>query len=84
MEQPPPPYDLKNHHCQPHETLHLTCGFTMASLLKQWGNLDLRETREIIYQSKGNNDSFQKMEFLMKMRDWIKSYGYLRKKFGLF
>ena len=55
----------------------------MASLLKQWGNSDLRETGEIIHHSKGNDESFQKMEFLMKMSDWIKSYGHLRKNFGL-
>ena len=77
MEQPPTPYDLKNHQRQPHETLHinsttydlpeyrklrnLTYCLTMTSLLKQWGNLDLRETREIIYHSKGNDESFQNM-----------------------
>ena len=77
MEQPPPPYDLKNHQRQPHETLHsnsttkdlpeykqlrnVTYGLTMTSLLKQWGNSDLRETREIIYHLKGNDERFQKM-----------------------
>ena len=41
---------------------NLTYGLRMTSLLKQWGNSDLRETGEIIYQSKGNGDeSFQKM-----------------------
>ena len=48
---------------------NLTCGLTMTSLLKQWGNSDLRETGEIIHHSKGNDESFQKMEFLMKMSD---------------
>ena len=63
---------------------NLTYGLTMTSLLKQRGNSDLRKTGEIIYHSKGNDESFQKMKFLMKMSDWIKSYGHLRKKFSLF
>ena len=30
----------------------------MTSLLKQWQNLDLREARQIICHSKGNDKSF--------------------------
>ena len=34
---------------------------TITSLLKQWENLDLRETRQIIYHSKGNDEILPKM-----------------------
>ena len=34
---------------------------TMTSLLKLWQNSDLRETRQIIYHSKGNDESFSKI-----------------------
>ena len=34
---------------------------TMTSLLKTMGNSDLHETRQIIYHSKGNGESFPKM-----------------------
>ena len=30
----------------------------MTSLLTKWENLDLPETRQIIYHSKGNDESF--------------------------
>ena len=40
---------------------NMTYDVTMTSLLKQWQNLDLRETRQIIYHSKGNDESFPKM-----------------------
>ena len=33
----------------------------MTSLLKQWGNFDLRETIQIIYHLKGYGESFPKM-----------------------
>ena len=39
----------------------LTYDVTMTSLLKQWENSDLRETRKVIYHSKGNDESFPKM-----------------------
>ena len=61
-----------------------TLGVTMASLLKQWGNLDLHETRQIMYHLKGNDDSFPKMHLLLKSSDWSKSYGHLSGIFGLF
>ena len=34
---------------------------TMTSLIKQWENSDLRETRQIIYHSKGIDETFPKM-----------------------
>ena len=51
----------------------------MTSLLKQWENSNLRETRQIINHSKGNDESFPKMYFLLKLSDLIKSYGRLSK-----
>ena len=38
-----------------------TYDVTMTSLLKQWQNSDLIETRQIIYHAKGNDESFPKM-----------------------
>ena len=40
---------------------NMTHDVTMTSLLKQWENSDLRETGQIIYRSKGNDESFPKM-----------------------
>ena len=40
---------------------NMTYDVTMTSLLKQWENSDLRETRQIIYHSKCNDESFLKM-----------------------
>ena len=40
---------------------NMTYGVTMTSLLKQWQNSDLREARQIIYHSKGNDEGFPKM-----------------------
>ena len=39
----------------------MTYDVTMTSLLKQWENLDLCETKQIIYHSNGNDESFPKM-----------------------
>ena len=36
---------------------------------KQWENLDFRETKQIMYHSKGNNESLLKMQFLLKLSD---------------
>ena len=41
----------------------MTYDVTMTSLLKQLENSDLRKTRQIIYHSKGNDESFQKRNF---------------------
>ena len=40
---------------------NMTYDVTMTSLLKQWENSELPETRPIIYLSKGNDESFPKM-----------------------
>ena len=39
----------------------MTYDVVMTSLLKTMGNSDLRETRQIMYHSKGNDESFPKM-----------------------
>ena len=62
----------------------MTYDVTMTSLLKQWQNSDLHETRQIMYHSKGNDESFLKMHFLLKLSHWIKSYGHLSKTFAYF
>ena len=41
---------------------NMTYDVTMTRhYFKQWQNSDLRETRQIIYHSKGNDESFPKM-----------------------
>ena len=40
---------------------NFTYDVTMTSLLKQWEHSDLRETRQIIYHLKGNDESFPKI-----------------------
>ena len=40
----------------------------MTTLLKQWENSDLLETRQVIHYSKGNYESFlKKINFLLKL-----------------
>ena len=43
---------------------------------KQWGNADLRETKQIIYQSKGINESYPKIYFLLNLSHYVKSCGH--------
>ena len=62
----------------------MTYDVTITSLQKQWQNSDLRETRQIIHHSKGNDESFLKMYVLLQLSDWIKSYGHLSKIFAYF
>ena len=40
---------------------NMTYDVAMTSLLKQWQNSNLREAKQIIYHSKGNDVSFPKM-----------------------
>ena len=46
---------------------------------KQWGNADLRETKQIIYQSKGIDESYPKMNFLLNLNYYVKVVGILVK-----
>ena len=43
---------------------------------KQWGNADLCETKQIIYQSKGIDKSYPKMYFLLNLSHYVKSCGH--------
>ena len=47
------------------------------SLPKQWKNADVRETNQIIYHSKGLNESYSKMYVLSNLSNFVKSYGHL-------
>ena len=40
-------------------------------------NADLRETKQIIYHSKGIDESYPKMYFLLNLSHYVKSYGHL-------
>ena len=43
---------------------------------KQRENADLRETKQIIYHSKGIDKSYLKMYFLFNLSHYVKSYGH--------
>ena len=43
---------------------------------KQWGNAYLCETKEIIHQSKGIDESNPKMYFLLNLSHYVKSCGH--------
>ena len=80
-----------------HSKFHKTCKFekhvtrsdvVMMSLPKtmekQWGNADLSETKQNIYQSKGIDESYPKMYFLLNLSHCVKSCGYFLSNFGIF
>ena len=43
---------------------------------KPWGNADLRETKQVIYQSKDIDESYPKMYFLLNLSHYVKSCGH--------
>ena len=43
---------------------------------KQWGNADLRETKQIIHHLKGIDESYPKMYFLLNLSHYVKSCGH--------
>ena len=43
----------------------------------QWKNADLGETKQIIYHSKGIDESYPKMYFLLNLSHYVKRYGHL-------
>ena len=49
----------------------------MTSLPKTMENADLREMKQIIYHSKGIDESRPKMYFLLNLSHYVKSYGHL-------
>ena len=56
----------------------------MTSLPKTIENADLRETKQIIYYSKGIDESYPKVYFLLNLSHYVKSYGHLCQFFGIF
>ena len=69
-----------------HAKFHKICKFEnhvtindviMTSLPKQWKNADLCETKQIIHHSKGIDESYPKMYFLLNLNHYVKSYGHL-------
>ena len=40
-------------------------------------NVDVRETSQIIYHSKGLDESYPKMQVLSNLSNFVKRYGYL-------
>ena len=56
----------------------------MTSLPKQWKNADLRETKHIIYYSKAIDESYQKINVLLNLSHYVKSYGHLSQILAFF
>ena len=42
---------------------------------KQWGNADLRETKQITHKSKGTDESYPDMYFFLNLGHYVKSCG---------
>ena len=83
------PTELKLDKLIVHSKFHRICKFEnhvtrddviMMSLAKtmekQWGNADLLETKQIIYQSKSIDVSYPKMYFLLDLSHYSKSCGH--------
>ena len=49
----------------------------MMSLLKTMKKADVGETSQIIYHSKGLDESYPKMQVLSNLSNFVKSYGHL-------
>ena len=80
------PTELKLGKLIDHSKFHKICKFEnhmtrndviMTSLLKQWKNAGFRETKQIIYHSKGIDESYPQMYFLLKLSHYVKSYWHL-------
>ena len=91
------PTELKLGKLIVYSKLHKICKFVnhvtrndiiMASLPKimgkQWGNVDLCETNQIIYHSKGIDESNPKMYFLLNWSHYVKSCGHFCQILALF
>ena len=48
----------------------------MTCYQKQWQISDLRETKQIIHRSKGIEESYRKMYFLLSLSHYVKRYGH--------
>ena len=80
------PTELKLGKLIAHSKFHKICKFEnhvtrndiiMTSLQKTMENADLRETKQIISHSKGIDESYPKMYFLLNLSNHVKSYGHL-------
>ena len=49
----------------------------MMSLPKTMENADVRESSQVIYHSKGLDESYPKMYILSNLSNFVKSYGHL-------
>ena len=47
-------------------------------------NADVRELSQIIYHSKGLDESYPKMQFLSNLSNFVKSYGHLSEILAVF
>ena len=52
--------------------------------MEQWGNADLRKTKQIINHSKGIDESYPNMYFLLNLSHYVKSYGHFVKFWHFF
>ena len=75
---------LKFHEIYKFENHVTTNDVIMTSLLKQWKNADLRETKQIIYHSKGIDESYPKMYILLNLSHYVKRYGHLCQILAIF
>ena len=81
------PTELKLGKLIVHSNFHKICKFEnhatrndviMTSLpktMEKTGNADLRETKQIIYHSKGIGESYPKTYLLLNLSHYVKSYG---------
>ena len=62
----------------------ITNDVIMTSLPKPWQNSDLRKTKQIISQSKGTDESYPKIYFLLILSHFVKRYGHVCQFLTLF
>ena len=82
------PTELKRGKLIVHSKFHKICNFknhvtrndviimSLPKQWKQWGYADLHETKQIIYQMKGIDESYPKMYFLLNLTNYVKSCGH--------
>ena len=57
-------------------------GVIMMSLPKTIENAEVREISQIIYHSKGRDESYPKMQVLSNLSNFVKSYGHVSEIFA--
>ena len=87
------PKELKLGKLMAHSKFHKICKFDnhvtrndviMTSLPKTMENADLHKTKQIIYHSKGIDESYPKMCFILNLSHYVKSYGHLCQILAIF